>query len=91
MKGSSQLLNSRVSLWLHLLSKSKLQLVPVYTREFQNLHQIAPIHPEKVVRNNDGEPRIFYVNRDKTIKVLKDLYRFHSKEDATKVIKDVDI
>lgn len=91
MTGQSSHLPNKASMWLNILAKYPRQLMPVYPNEFATLSSLAPITPEKVIRDEGGEPRIFMVHRDKTIDILKNLYRFHSKDDVTQELNDADI
>ena len=78
---------SDVSIWLNNLSKQTKQTVPMYTHEFNRLSKLAPLEVVRVIRTPTGEPRIFFIDRVKTIQVLKDLYAFKTKDEATQDLK----
>jgi len=80
--------NAQVNLLLNAINKCKMDLVPMYRPEFEMLKRLAPVLPEKVVRDGEGNVRVFYVNKKKTIQILKDLYSFKTKEEAAIVTTD---
>ena len=60
----------------------------MYKAEFDMLKRLAPISPENVVRDGQGNVRVYYINRDKTIQILKNLYSFKTKDEAVNEIKN---
>jgi hypothetical protein len=52
------------------------------------LRKLAPVLPEKTVKDGDGNVAIFYIHKQKTIDILKKIYSFKTKEEATKEVTD---
>lgn len=65
-----------------------MRLVPMYKAEFEMLKRLAPISPEKVARDTNGHIKVFYIDKEKTVKILKDLYSFKTKEEAVIEVRD---
>ncbi len=77
-------ISSDVSMWLSNLSRQAGPTISLFTLEYKCLSKLAPIEVVKVMKTPNGEPRLYFIDRLATITLLKDLYAFHSKEDATK-------
>lgn len=73
-----------VSMWLNVLNNNKQESISLFSLEFKRLAKLGPIEPIRVIKNPNGEPRLFFIDRLSTIKLLKELYAFHSKEDLVK-------
>lgn len=73
-----------VSMWLSILSRQSGDTLSLFTLEYKRLSKLAPIEAVKIIKTPNGEPRIFFIDRVATITLLKNLYAFHSKEDAIK-------
>jgi hypothetical protein len=80
--------NSQAHLWLTLLTSNPKTLVPIYKQEYESLRMLAPILPEKVVKDADGVGQIFYLHREKSIGILKDTYKFLTQKEATKELTE---
>lgn len=78
---------NEVFVWLNALSKNPKEIIPLYSTDFNLLKKLAPVEVVRVVKNNDGENRIIFINKQKTITMLKEMYGFHTKEEAAKQLK----
>jgi len=76
-------INSEVASWLKLLSNQSTPTVSLFGFEYGQLKRLAPIPIERVIKTPNGEPRLFFVDRAATIAILKDIYSFRTKEEAT--------
>ena len=70
-----------VSMWLSSLAKEKTETLSLFSLEFNRLKKLAPV--EAVIKTPNGEPRLFFIDRLKTIQLLKSLYAFQTKEEAS--------
>lgn len=77
-----------VSMWLKLLAKFPKPLVPLYTLEFKKLSKLAPIQVVRVIKTPNGEPRVYMIDRVETINLLKELYHFHTKAEASQIVTE---
>ena len=78
--------------WLNMLDKNPKEIIPLFQQDFNLLSKLVPAETVRVIKNNDGENRIFFINKQNTIKMLKEFYGFHTKEEASKeLIDDIDI
>ncbi len=79
---------TQANFWLNVLYNHRKELIPVYKAEMSNLRKLAPILPEKTVKDRDGNVAIFYIHKQKTIDILKSIYSFRTEEEATKELTD---
>lgn len=79
---------SDVSMWLSVLSKHSGDTISLYTLEFKQLSKLGPVETVRVIKNPSGEPRLFFIDKLATIKLLKDLYAFYDKEDLSKELQE---
>jgi hypothetical protein len=80
--------NAQVNLLLNAINRCKFKQLGMYKAEFEMLRRLAPISPERVVRDQNGNIKVFYIDKEKTIGILKNLYSFKSKEEAVNQVKD---
>lgn len=73
---------NEVFIWLKILDRDKRDLVSLFYTEFNLLNKLCPVQVVRTINNNDGDARIYFINRLDTIQMLKDLYGFHTKQDA---------
>lgn len=79
---------NEVFIWLNALDKNPKQLIPLFHDDFKLLSKLVPAEVVRVIKNNDGENRLFFIDKQKTIKMLKELYGFHTKEEAAKELNN---
>lgn len=79
-------ISSDVSLWLDILSRQTTATLSVFSHEFNKLSKLAPIEVVRVIRSPSGEVRLYFIDRVRTIDILKQLYSFKTKEEITKEI-----
>lgn len=80
--------SSDVSLWLHTLDRQKKDHTSLFMDDYQRLCKLAPIPTVRVIYNPEGEPRLFFIDRKKTIAILKELYGFHTKPEVTTQLRE---
>jgi len=80
--------NAQVNLLLNAINRCKFKQLPMYKAEFEMLRRLAPISPERVVRDQNGNVKVFYIDKEKTIRILKNIYSFKSKEEAVNQVKE---
>jgi hypothetical protein len=80
--------NARASVWLNALSKSNLDNMPVYPQDFKTLSQLCGVKPVRILKNAEGVPRVFIIDREDTIQKIKDIYGFFTKKEAESQLKD---
>lgn len=72
-----------VSMWLNVLSRQTTPTLSVFNHEFNKLSKLAPIEVVRVIRTPNGEIRLYFIDRLKTIQILKELYSFKTKDEIT--------
>lgn len=78
----------RVSAWLKMLDNVRHDLVPLYTGDYEFLAKIACVPYERIIKSKDGTPRVFFVDRKKAIKLLKERYGFFTRQEAEAELKE---
>lgn len=73
-------------MWLNVLSRQTTPTLSVFSHEFHKLSKLAPIEVVRVIRTPNGDIRLFFIDRVKTIDMLKQLYSFKTKEEVTQEI-----
>lgn len=76
-------INSEVATWLKLLSNQSTPTISLFNFEYSQLKRLAPMQIVRVIKTPSGEPRLFFIDRLTTIAILKDIYSFRTKEEAT--------
>ncbi len=79
--------NNDVSMWLEVLAKQTSENISLFAMEYNRLNKLAPVVVVRVIKTPQGEPRLFFINRLDSIKLLKDLYAFHSKSEIEEEFK----
>ncbi len=79
--------NNDVSMWLEVLAKQTSENISLFAMEYNRLSKLAPVVVVRVIKTPQGEPRLFFINRLDSIKLLKDLYAFHSKSEIEEEFK----
>lgn len=72
-----------VAMWLNVLNKHNKEHLSLFVHEFTQLKKLAPIEVIRTIRSKSGEAEIFFIDRLATIRLLKHLYAFHTKNEAT--------
>jgi len=72
-----------VAMWLNSLAREKTETLSLFSLEFNRLKKLAPVEAVRVIKTPNGEPRLFFIDRLKTIQLLKSLYAFQTKEEAS--------
>ena len=80
---------SDVSMWLSVLAKQTGDTISLFAMEYKRLSKLAPVEVVRVIKTPQGEPRLFFINRLDSIKLLKNLYAFHSKADIEEQFKSI--
>lgn len=86
MNGSEA--SARAKLWLDCFSKAKVDPVPMFPSDYEMLHNLCGITPERVMRNEAGKIRVYFVAKEPCIRQLKGLYGFFTHTEATKELKE---
>lgn len=76
-------INSEVALWLKILDDQTTPTLSLFSFEYGQLKRLAPVPLTRVIKTPKGEPRLFFIDRLATIAILKDIYSFKTKEEAT--------
>ena len=76
-------INSEVAIWLKILDNQSKETISLFGFEYGRLKKLAPILPVRVLKTPNGEPRLFFIDRLAAIRILKDIYSFKTKEEAT--------
>lgn len=76
-------INSEVATWLKMLDNQSSETISLFSFEYNQLRKLAPISPTRVIKTPRGEARLFFIERVMTIQILKDIYSFKTKEEAT--------
>jgi hypothetical protein len=82
---------NNVSMWLSMLNKHPRNLVPLFAGDFHRLRELAPVIHERVIKTPEGQPRLYMVDRDKTVQLLKELYGFKTKQEAMGELNGTDL
>lgn len=81
-------LRSKVNLLLNLLHNSPQKLVPMFKSEFDLYRELTLVQPDRVIKDQQGNPAIYFIHRQNTIDLLKRTYGFLSKVEAQKELQD---
>jgi len=76
-------INSEAATWLKILNDHQTETISLFSFEYNQLKRLAPISPTRVIKTPKGEPRLFFIERLTAIEILKDIYSFRTKEEAT--------
>lgn len=76
--------DSLVHSWLGVLKKFPQSQVPFYPRDFERMQEHAGVAHTRVILDNNGNPSIYFVDREKTINRLKNHFNFKTKEEVKK-------
>lgn len=79
---------TQANFWLNILHQCKHKLMPIYRSEMAALRKLAPILPEKTMKDGDGNVAIFYIDKEKTIGILKSIYSFKTHKEAAQEVTD---
>jgi hypothetical protein len=80
--------SARVHQWLTMLSKSKLEQFPLFTKDYKILQNLCGVPYVRVLKNHNQEARVFFVDRQQAIDMLKDRYGFKTKQEAERELRD---
>ena len=80
---------TRARIWLNMLDKYTKPLMPIYPNDYHTLGKIIPLQAERVIKNNLGTPRVFMIDRLKTINLLKLQYNFKTKSEAIDELREI--
>lgn len=80
--------SARARMWLHVLDSSKVDPVPVFPHDYDMLHNLCGITPERVMRNAAGKITVYFVSKTPTVRQLKAIYGFFTKAEATQELKE---
>lgn len=79
---------NKVSIWLNTLHNTPQKLVSVYPPEFNMLRKLVPILPIRTIKDSEGKPMIYRIDKESTISALKQQYRFVDKEEVEQTLKE---
>lgn len=75
---------SKASIWLGILSNSKPDPIPLYRADYEQLQRLHPgIRPVRVIKSENHVPHIIMVDKQESIKLLKEHYNFQTKDEVT--------
>jgi len=82
-------INSEAATWLKILNDHQTETISLFSFEYNQLKKLAPIAPIRVIKTPKGEARLFFIERVSAIEILKDIYSFRTKEEATRDLSSI--
>lgn len=80
--------SAKAKLWLDCFSKVKVDPVPVFPVDYETLHNLCGITPERVMRNESGKIMVYFISKEPCIRQLKGLYGFFTTTEAAQELKE---
>jgi hypothetical protein len=80
--------SNKAAKWLSDLSKRKEKFISLFPEDFLDLKIIIPIGPVRTFKNANNQISIFQIDRQRAIQMLVSLYRFKTKPEAAKEIRE---
>lgn len=79
----------QISQILSILNTFPRKRVPLYRKDYEVLEQHIPIRAELVIKDKKDNPSIFLVDKESTIKALKERFKLNSIADVSRKLKEI--
>lgn len=80
----------KISIVLHMINRHPRDLVPFSADLYHNYFSASTVPAEKIFTDQDGEPSVMLVSKQKALKYLKEKYRFTATSEIEQVLKEDD-